>query len=454
MSPESNPLLTAPIRRTVILLALPVLGEQFLNFLVGTVDVYLAGNLPDDASLHAVSAVGASAYIGWLASLVFSLVGTGTTALISRAWGAGDRVHANKVLNRSIALSWIIGIIFLLLMQFFAPHVSRIMGVEGDSLPIAVRYLKIDAIGLMFASVTLVASAALRGCGDMRTPMVILGIINVLNIIMSSAMVYGWGPLEPWGVDGIVMGTTISRTLGGVLLLAYLCFERMGLVLNFSEWRLRGETVRRILSVGTPAAGEGLLTWIGHVIFLSMIGRLGETAYNAHIIGVRVEAISYLPAVAWGSAAATLVGQSIGANKPSRAWEAGHEAAFQCGLFGVLTTLLFVVRSDLVFALMHNETSVRDLGVPALRLLGAFQIPLMLAIVYAHCLRGAGDTRYPVIIAIITTYVIRIPVGYFFGFVLGMGFFGVWIGMTIDISFRWILNAARYWSKKWLHVKV
>ncbi|MCA8994356.1 MAG: MATE family efflux transporter [Planctomycetaceae bacterium] len=454
MSPESNPLLTAPIRRTVILLALPVLGEQFLNFLVGTVDVYLAGNLPDDASLQGVSAVGAAAYIGWLASLVFSLVGTGTTALISRAWGAGDREHANKVLNRSIALSWIIGIVFLLLMQFFASHVARVMGVEGDSLPIAVRYLRIDAIGLMFASVTLVASAALRGCGDMRTPMVILGIINVLNVIMSTAMVYGWGPLEPWGVDGIVMGTTISRILGGVLLLAYLSFERMGLVLKLSDWRLRGETVRRILSVGTPAAGEGLLTWIGHVIFLSMIGRLGETAYNAHIIGVRVEAISYLPAVAWGSAAATLVGQSIGANKPDRAWEAGHEAAMQCGLFGVLTTLLFVVRSDLVFALMHNETSVRELGVPALRLLGAFQIPLMLAIVYAHCLRGAGDTRYPVVIAIITTYVIRIPVGYFFGFVLGMGFFGVWIGMTIDISFRWILNATRYWSKKWLHVKV
>lgn len=454
MTAESNQLLTAPIRRTVILLALPVLGEQFLNFLVGTVDVYLAGNLADGTSIQAVSAVGAAAYVGWLASLIFSLVGTGTTALISRSWGANDKLHANEVLNRSVALSWVIGLLFLVPMLIFAPKVAAFMGVDESSRDIAVRYLRVDAVGLVFASVTLVASAALRGCGDMRTPMIILGAINILNVIMSTAMVYGWGSLEPWGVDGIVMGTTISRILGGLGLLIDLFIGRNGLRLILREWQLKGETVRRILSVGTPAMGEGLVTWIGHIIFLSMIAKVGNAAYNAHIIGVRVEAISYLPAVAWGSAAATLVGQSIGAQRLDRAREAGNEAAIQCGLFGAMTTLIFVFGSDQIFAWMHRDQEVRDLGAPALQLLGMFQVPLLLAIVVSHCLRGAGDTRFPVISTFVTTYLLRIPVGYYCGFVLGWGFFGIWVGMTVDIAGRCILNSARYCTSGWLHTKV
>ena len=125
---SSNPLLTKPIRRTMFLLALPVLSEQLLNFLVGTVDVYLAGNLTDGTSRAAVSAVGVAAYVGWFASLIFSLVGTGTTALASRAWGAGDRAHANVVLNRSVALAWLIGLAFLLAIVPAAPMVCRLMG--------------------------------------------------------------------------------------------------------------------------------------------------------------------------------------------------------------------------------------------------------------------------------------------------------------------------------------
>ncbi|MCA9089413.1 MAG: MATE family efflux transporter [Planctomycetaceae bacterium] len=451
---SSNPLLTKPIRRTMFLLALPVLSEQLLNFLVGTVDVYLAGNLTDGTSRAAVSAVGVAAYVGWFASLIFSLVGTGTTALASRAWGAGDRAHANVVLNRSVALAWLIGLAFLLAIVPAAPMVCRLMGLQANELPIAVRYLRTDAVGLVFASVTLVASAALRGCGDMRTPMWILGAVNVLNIVLSTALVYGWGPLEPMGVDGIVTGTACSRTIGGLALLLYLFVGGSGLQLKLREWQVKGQTVQRILSIGGPAAGEGVVTWIGHVIFLRMIAEQGDVAFNAHIIGVRVEAISYLPAVAWGAAAATLVGQSLGAQDKQRAWLAGHEGALQCGLFGVLTSLVFMLQAGPIYSLMHEDPAVRVLGAPALSLLGAFQVPLLLAIVYASALRGAGDTRFPLVIALVTTYLIRIPVGYLFGIYWGMGMYGMWIGMCVDISGRCLLNAYRYWSKHWMHVTV
>ncbi|MCA9081164.1 MAG: MATE family efflux transporter [Planctomycetaceae bacterium] len=450
----SNSLLSAPVRRTMMLLALPVLGEQMLNFLVGTVDVYLAGNLTDGTSRAAVSAVGVAAYVGWFASLVFSLVGTGTTALIARAWGAGQREQANEVLNRSVALAWLMGIAFLIFIVPAAPYIARLMGLGNEELPIAVRYLRIDGIGLVFSSFTLVASAALRGCGDMRTPMWILGAVNLLNVLLSMALVHGWGPLAPMGVDGIVVGTTCSRTLGALALLMSLVMGTSGLRLNLREWQLKGATVRRILSIGGPSAAEGILTWIGHAIFLRMISGEGNVAFNAHIIGVRVEAISYLPAVAWGAAAATLVGQSLGAKDQDRAWRAGHEAALQCGLFGVLTSLLFVLYSGPILSLMHEDPAVREVGTSPLSLLGAFQIPLLLAIVYASALRGAGDTRFPFVISLITNFALRIPVGYFFGVVLDMGLLGMWIGMCADITGRWVLNTYRYWTGRWMHVIV
>lgn len=447
-------LLNGNLRSTVFLLALPVLGEQVLNFVVGFVDVYLAGHLSEEIRTDATAAVGVAAYVGWLASMLFAVVGNGTTALVSRAWGSGDEALANRVANRSAVLSVVAGVIFMAIVIPLAPWLISAMGLSGNAAGIAVRYLRVDAVGLVFASFSLVLAAAFRGRGDMKTPMFTFVSVGLLNVIVSVMFVYGWGPVPALGVDGIVAGTLVARVAGGLIILTLFAKGRSGLRLVPRELKVRGDTVQRILSIGVPSAMEGLIMWVGHAIFLRVISHIGPTSFAAHIIGVRVEAITYLPAVAYGAAAATMVGQSLGAGKESRAVKAGHEAALQCCVLGVLITLWFTLGADWIYTMMHQDQQVRDVGIPAFRIVGLFQIPLILSIVYFAALRGAGETRVPLYVAIITTYFVRIPLGYYFGVTLRMGLTGAWVGMNADMFVRGVLATWRFSSKGWLTTRV
>ena len=195
---------------------MPVLLEQFLSFCVGLYDTLLAGHLGNQQSEPATVAVGIGAYVGWLATMLFSLVAAGTTALVARARGAEDNQDANRVTNRSFALAAVAGLGFLVVILPLAPWVARAVARDAEAIAIATRYLRLDAIGLVFTSLSLVGSAALRGCGDMRTPMWILGAVSVVNVIASTILVHGLGPVPPLGVDGIVTGTIITRSLGGL----------------------------------------------------------------------------------------------------------------------------------------------------------------------------------------------------------------------------------------------
>jgi putative MATE family efflux protein len=330
---------------------------------------------------------------------------------------------------------------------------------NDETYDIVVRYLRIDALGYMFTSLTLIGSAALRGAGDMRTPMLLLAVVNVLNVIVSSTLVFGFGPVEPWGVDGIVAGTVTARVAGGVLMLILLSVGVHGLKLHLSELRVRGELVWRVLRIGLPTSAEGAILWSGHFVFLMIIARLfdgdqGKAAYAAHIIAVRVEAFSYLPAVAWGTAAATMIGQSLGRDMKERAKKVGHEAALQCGTFSILFGILFYFQARWIFDLMQEDKSVGDVGVPAMQLLAFFQPPLVLSIIYGACLRGAGDTRWPLLFTIIGAIFCRIPLAYFFGIYLEGGLIGAWVGMCGDMTLRAFLNGFRYSRGKWVETRV
>lgn len=448
-------LLEGNLPRTVLLLALPVLCEQVLGFLVGFYDTWLSGRI----SAEATAAVGLAAYVGWLASMLFGLVATGTTALVARHWGAGETDQANRVTNRSIALAGLAGLGVYGLVYLLAPVMAGLLEMQGETGRIVVNYLRIDGIGHVVTGMTLAAAAAMRGAGNMRTPMFVLGFVSILNAVVSTVLVFGAGPLRPWGIDGIVVGTLVARIGGGLLMLLVLVRGVNGLRLVSGELRVRGETGRRILRIGGPAALDGLLTWIGQFLFLMIIARLesggrSSSTFAAHIIGVRVEGITYLPAVAWGAAAATLVGQSLGAGLPQRALQAGHAAARQCGVLAVVIGLVFLVTAPGLFALMHSEAEVAEIGTLPFRVVAFFQLPLALSIVYVAALRGAGETRYPMMVNLLGVFGVRLPVAALAGLVLDGGLMGAWIGMCADVTVRAGLLLAKYFRGGWIQTQV
>ena len=454
-SDQRSSVVTGDVRSTLFFLALPVLLEQFLSFCVGFFDTFLSGRI----SGNATAAVGFAAYVGWLGSLLFSLVGTGTTALVARFWGAGDFATANRVANRSIALAALMGLVVLAIIWSAAPFFAALMSLDGETAAIVVRYLRIDAFGFLFYGIALIGAAALRGSGNMRAPMMILGFVSICNVIASPLLVFGPGPLPELGVDGIVTGTVIARVGGGLIMLTALARGLGELKLVPAEMIPRGDIARRILRIGVPAALDSLLMWVGHFAFLMIIGRLATGALQAdtlaaHMIGIQVEAITYLPAIAWGYAAATMIGQALGAGDRRRALRVGHEAVLQCSLLALVIATVFLLRAEAIYTLMHESPRVRTIGIPAFRLLALFQVPLVISIIYVQSLRGAGDTRFPMLITLVSVYGVRLPVAYYGGLVLQGGLIGAWAGMFADVALRALLVALRYARGRWLQTEV
>lgn len=443
------------LRHDLFRLALPVLGEQLLAFGVGFYDVYLAGLLGKSET----SAIGLASYVSWLASLIFGLIGTGTVAIIARSWGAGQFDDARRIAARSLAVTVVFACGIFLVLQALASLFPLLLRMEGTQRDIAVEFLRLDACGQFFAGWTLIGAAALRGTGDMRSPLLVLTVTNIVNIIMSTACVWGWGPLPKMGVTGIVTGTVTAHICGAAVMTALLFSGVSRIKLRLNEFRFHRETIARILRIGGPAALGGIATFTGHFLFLMVIARLSPKGFDgatfaAHVVGVRMESLSYLPIEAFGIAAATLVGQALGAERTDRARRVAHEAILQCVGYAALMMLLFYSFAPEIYSRMQSSPDVTAVGVPAFRLMALYQIPNAILIVYLYALRGAGDTRFPMFCSLLGNLLVRVSVGYFCGVVLKGGLFGAWIGMGADNILRAILASWRYRAGHWVKVRV
>jgi putative MATE family efflux protein len=443
----------------VFLLALPVLGEQLLNSAVSLFDVFLSGTI----SAPAQSATGFAAYVDWLASLLFGLIGTGSTALVARAAGMGDSELARRTTNQSIGLCIGLGGGATMLIYTAARTLGRLLGLDGETLDASTTYLHIASLGYVASSITLVGAACLRGAGNTVTPMWVLGLTNLVNIGVSSFLVFALS----WGVTGVAAGTVVARCVGAVVMLAVLGASKSELRLRPAAMIPHAPTVRRILRIGGPALADGLVMWIGHFAFMMIITRLGSTDastlyYTAHIIGIRIESLSYLPAFAWAAAAATLVGQGLGASDPDRARRAGHEAALQGTIVITLAGVIYFLFAPQLYAAFTLYGSkpvvpaeaVREIGVPALRMVAFFQPALALVIVYVGALRGAGDTRYPFLFTLVGISLVRLPLAYVCGHVLDGGLRGAWVGMCGDLTLRAVMLGVRFARGGWVKTRV
>jgi putative MATE family efflux protein len=453
-------LLSGNLRSRVFWLALPALGEQFLNFSVGMFDTWLAGAAPpiEGAPGLTTSAVGIAAYMSWLGTLLFALVGSGVKALVARHVGSGQRAEANRVLNVGLALAGVQGILICVSFYSLVPVYAAVQNKTGPAGDVIVEYLRIEAFAHLFFSFCLAGSAAMRGAGDTRSPLMLLGCVNVINMLVSPALVFGWGPLPECGLRGVVFGTLIARICGGLLFLAALARGVSGLQLRLRLWVPHRETFRRIVAVGIPAATDGVLMWLAQSTFLSIVSRLdaGGSSANlaAHTIGIQVEALSYLAATAWGEAAGSMMGQCLGAGNVPRARAACHEAAWQGTLLAIPASCFYFFGAPYIYAFMSNEPAVQEVGIPAMRLLAVYQAPLVLLVIHLYAIRGAGDTRTPLLLNLVCVTCVRLPIACLLTMVFSLGLSGAWLGMICDVTVRWLVIRVVFRREAWSRVKV
>ena len=446
------------LRRQVLRLALPAVGEQFLNMLVGLADVYLVGHMTASAvsklgygPAEGLAGVGLANYIVWIITTIFMAGAVGSTALIARATGANEHGEANNILRQSLLLGAVIGTIGLLLMYFTAGPAMQLFGAAPEVAALGKSVLHISAVSMPLAGIMFVLNAALRGAGDTKTPLLIMILVNGLNMVISWLLVSGYLGFPTLGVAGAAWGSTISRMVGGIVVVGLLIRGCGSLRLDLLP-RPHANTLLRILRIGLPTGVEMLAFQSALVIYARFVTGLGTVPYAAHNTVITAESISFLPGLGFAVAATTLVGQSLGAEDPQRARRSGHEAYIQSAVFMGIMGVLFVVVPEFFLSLLVDDPEVVAAGVLPLRLVGIIQPLLAANFVYAGALRGAGDTRWPLIIKLVSPWLVRLPLAIWL--IPRYGLTGAWIAMSIDLALQGVLAWWRFRGSAWERIKV
>lgn len=436
------------------MLALPVLGENILAMFVGWSDSIIAGRfLVEERYL---AAAGACGYLLWLIESFAALISTGCQAIVSRLVGADKVDQANRIVVQGLLLAIALGLGLRSMVLHGAGAMIDLLNLESDAKALAVTYLHVVAQSCPFLMMLMVGVTCLRAAGHTLAGMLVMTVVNIINIVASWLLTCGVGRFEGWGWYGIAAGTALSFTVGGLVTLAWLARGYRNLRIPIEPPVPDLPSFRRILRIGIPGAANSLGMVACHLWFLSIIGQLGNTAMAAHIVAIRCESLGWLTADAFAIASATLIGQSLGAQRVDLARLYGW-LAFVLG--GVGMTLLgaafFLAAHGMVRLFVDpSQTEVIALGVPVLKLV-AFAMPAQAAsIILTGAMRGAGDTRWPLLYNTVGLLMVRIPLAYALTGWLPWGLFGAWIAMFVDLYARGFAAAARYLAAGWTRIEV
>lgn len=435
------------------------MGEQMLHMTVGLTDTYLANHLKEDAA-DATAAIGVIGYLQWFVSLIVGLVASGATALISRAIGARDKAYANHVAGQSALLGLLVGVAFGLPMLIFSRSFVTVTGLQGEAAEYAAVYFDYLAMTLPAMTGLLTCSACLRGAGDSMTPAQVMIGVNISNVGLSVGLVHGvqiggvW-VLPQLGFEGIPVGTMIAY-MGGILAMGIVMFRGKVIRLYLQEMKPRAATVARLTRIGVPAAIDGSLVWAANFAIPVMLNHIDphNLLPAAHINIIRIESLSFLPGVAFGVAASTLVGQNLGAMNPRRAALAAHLTFAMCASIMGLWGLGFLIFPHEMSNVLASDPKVAQLTAESLYLCGWVQVFFACSLVYGGALRGAGATFSAMLVNLSCVVGLRLPAALLVGLVLEWGLYGVWVVLCIELAIRGSLMGVLFLGGRWKHTRV
>jgi putative MATE family efflux protein len=455
----------------VLMLAWPTLVQQLLVFAVNLFDGLMAGRFQNVAGQEQIATQAAQTtanYLAWFLSSCTILVSVGATALVARLLGAGDRRTAVHAANQSLLIAVVMGLGGGAAGYFGLPYLLETLQLRGDEAVYAAAFLRPMFVLLTLQVVESAGVACLVGAGDTLTGMVVLGGVAIINMPLTLLFFYGLGPIPALGFAGIGIGTAVAHSVGGMAVLAVLTRGRAGLRLRAALLWPNGDLIKRLLWVSVPAGFDSLSVTLGHLWFLAIVNNaLGDVDQAAHGIAIRWESLSFLSGAAFGTAAMALVGQNLGAGRPDRAARSGWTAFALGGLWMACMGAVFYVLAPEMFGLFcpyQEQADIVKVGVPVLRLVALAQPALAASNIFTACLRGAGDTRVPVLITWFGFFAVRIPLAYLLtrtrislgplGVWPGLGLWGAWLAMFIDLYVRGLFFLGRFAGGRWQKLRV
>jgi putative MATE family efflux protein len=450
-----------PMARLVIALALPVLLQQIIIVTVNLSDRWLAGHIQAGSeSAHASlqAAQTTAQYLAWFISSYTVLVSAGASAVVARCIGAGDPNAAIRATHQALILALSIGWIGSAFGLCFTEQLVRALNLRDEAAAQAVSYLQPMFWLLPFQVVEATGVACLQGAGDTRTGMFIQGGIALCNLPVAFIMCRGVGSWDGLGFRGIAWGTATCYTMGAIAVCLVLRRGRAGLLLHGREFRPDPPMLWRLLRISLPAGLDSLSVVAGQIVFLHIVNNLGNVAASAHGTALGWEQLSFQTAHPFGIAAMALVGQNLGARRPHDAARAGWTAFGLACLVSCSMGVLFYTFAPNMARFLNPEPEQANIvneAIAVLRLVALVTPALVSTIVFTQALRGAGDTKVPVLFTWFGFLAVRLPLAYLLtSAIFNMGLYGAWLGMCADLLVRGTFFFARFAGGKWKKARV
>lgn len=426
-------------------LAFPSILGNLSYAVVAMVQTKFVGEL----GAGALAAVGAGQRVFFAMQAILMAVSAGTTALVARAWGAGDYNEASRVTMASLVLAGIFALVVMLVGVLYARPIASIFGLDPVTLGLAADNIRmLSWFNLSFA-VTFILSAALRASGDAWSPLWIGSAVNLLNVPLLYVFVFGHYGFPQLGVAGAAAAAGVSFTVASLVLLGLWLKQKFRIRHVGSAW-WRRERLRRLLRIGYPAALEQAVFQIGFFLFLILIGNFyGTEAFAAYNVGANLLMVCFMVGFGFSIAGSTLVGQHLGAGDHPGAersgWRAGGLAMLSMGGLA-LPVLIFA--HELASLFLGDEPLTVRYTVQFIYVMGAMMPLLAIEFAIGGSLRGAGDTRFPLIATFVGLIAVRCGLALWFTW-LELPVFWVYAALAGDYIVKGVMLVLRFRRGRW-----
>jgi putative MATE family efflux protein len=441
---------TGSLNRAILLLAVPMILEMVLESLFAVVDVFWVGRL----GANAVATVGLTES---LLSLVFA-VGIGlslsTTAMVARRIGEKDPQGAAVAGVQAIVLGLITSIAVGIPCFIYAPEMLRLMGASGDIVSTGSGYARIALGGSGAIVMLFLNNAIFRGAGDAAIAMRLLWVSNIINLILDPCLIFGLGPFPRLGVTGAALATFTGRSIGVGYQFYRLLRGTERIRILTGQIRVNMHVLLRLVRVSLTGILQFAIahtSWIGLVRIVSVFGAAALAGYT---IAIRIVVFLILPSWGLSNAAATLVGQNLGAKKPERAEQAVWRTGFYNMLFLGSVGVFFVIMAEPIARLFTHDPAVVPLAATCLRIISYGNIGYAYSMVMMQAFNGAGDTVTPTIVNFFGFWVLEIPLAYWLAIPMRLHSNGVYIAIVIAECAIAAASAVLFKRGKWKKQKI
>jgi putative MATE family efflux protein len=440
------------VRKAVFLLAIPMILEMCMESVFAVVDIYFVGKIGKNEAVAAVILTES------VLAIVYSLamgVSMAATAMVARRTGEKNPEGASKAAMQSILIALMFTVLISVFGVVFAGDILHIMGASPQTVEVGTPYARWMFGGNMVIMFLFLINGIFRGAGNASIAMRSLWIANICNIILCPILIiYGLGPVPAMGLIGAAVATNIGRGIG-VIYQVYHLVKGKGIIRIRRQHLMPDLTIiRGLLNVAWSGTAQFLIASASWIVLARIISESGDAAVAAYGVAIRLMMFFILPAYGMSNAAATLVGQNLGAGLPDRAEESVWKTARYNTIFMSVVTVIFFALAGPIVGFFNSNHEVVELATVALRIMSVGFVVYGIGMVVTNSFNGAGDTKTPTIINIFGFWLFQLPLAYLLAIMLGLGPTGVFIAIVVADAAITLAGVIIFKKGRWKKIKI